>query len=96
MLRYLIALQELRLQITELSKLLQSEVTEKKEVLKSLSDTESQLSGVKKEDGMAVRLKSEFNLSDFNKSSISYSKKEYLVPAINLTYTKILHVNFHH
>ena len=37
---------------------------------------ELRLSGVKKEDGMAVRLKSEFNLSDFNKSSISYSKKD--------------------
>jgi hypothetical protein len=34
------------------------------------------LSGVKKEQGTAVRLKSEFNLSDFNKSSISYSKKD--------------------
>ncbi|HIF29775.1 MAG TPA: cell surface protein SprA [Candidatus Marinimicrobia bacterium] len=37
---------------------------------------ELRLSGVKKEQGMAVRLKSEFNLSDFNKSSISYSKKD--------------------
>ena len=37
---------------------------------------ELRLSGVKKEDGTAVRLKSEFNLSDFNKSSISYSKKD--------------------
>ncbi|MDG2287982.1 MAG: cell surface protein SprA [Candidatus Marinimicrobia bacterium] len=37
---------------------------------------EIRLSGVKKEQGMAVRLKSEFNLSDFNKSSISYSKKD--------------------
>ena len=37
---------------------------------------ELRLSGVKKENGTAVRLKSEFNLSDFNKSSISYSKKD--------------------
>ena len=37
---------------------------------------ELRLSGVKKEQGTAVRLKSEFNLSDFNKSSISYSKKD--------------------
>jgi cell surface protein SprA len=37
---------------------------------------ELRLSGVKKEKGTAVRLKSEFNLSDFNKSSISYSKKD--------------------
>ena len=37
---------------------------------------ELRLSGVKKEQGTAVRLKSEFNLSDFNKSSISYSKQD--------------------
>ncbi len=40
------ALQELRIQISELSKILKSEVKEKKEVLKDLSETESQLSSV--------------------------------------------------
>tara|TARA_S200000501_G_scaffold378534_1_gene441689 strand:- start:464 stop:6634 length:6171 start_codon:yes stop_codon:yes gene_type:complete len=37
---------------------------------------ELRLSGVKKESGMAVRLKSKFNLSDFSKSTISYSRKD--------------------
>ena len=42
------ALQELRIQISELSKLLQTEITEKEETLKSLSETESELTGVQK------------------------------------------------
>ena len=37
---------------------------------------ELRLSGVKKEKGTAVRLKSQFNLSEFTKSSISYSKQD--------------------
>ena len=40
------ALQELRIQISELSKILQSEVSKKEEVLGTLSETESLLSGV--------------------------------------------------
>ncbi|MDC3270089.1 hypothetical protein OAU87_02530 [Alphaproteobacteria bacterium] len=40
------ALQELRIQISELSKILQSEVSEKEEALDTLSETESLLSGV--------------------------------------------------
>ena len=63
------ALQELRLQITELSKLLQSEVTEKKEVLKSLSDTESQLSGVKKDLQQQQLLSEELQTDVAKKSS---------------------------
>ena len=43
------ALQELRIQISELSKILQSEVSEKEEALDILSDTESLLSGVQSE-----------------------------------------------
>ena len=43
------ALQELRIQISELSKILQSEVSEKEEVLDTLSETESLLSGVQSE-----------------------------------------------
>ena len=43
------ALQELRIQISELSKILQSEVSEKEEALDILSDTESLLSGVQLE-----------------------------------------------
>ena len=37
---------------------------------------ELRLSGVKKERGTAVRLKSEFNLSDLSKSTFSYEKKD--------------------
>ena len=37
---------------------------------------ELRLSGVKKERGTAVRLKSEFNLSDLNRSTISYIRKD--------------------
>ena len=40
------ALQELRIQISELSKILQSEVSEKEDALDTLSETESLLSGV--------------------------------------------------
>ena len=43
------ALQELRIQISELSKILQSEVSEKEVALDSLSETESLLSGVQSE-----------------------------------------------
>lgn len=37
---------------------------------------ELRLSGVKKESGTAVRLKSKFNLSDLSQSTISYSRKD--------------------
>ena len=43
------ALQELRLQISELSKILQVEISEKEEALNNLSETESALSGVKQD-----------------------------------------------
>ena len=41
------ALQELRTKITELSKILQTEISEKEEALESLTETETALSGVK-------------------------------------------------
>ena len=40
------ALQELRTQISELSKILQTEISEKEQVLQTLTETESALSGV--------------------------------------------------
>jgi len=43
------ALQELKLQISELSKLLQTEIVQKEGALQSLSETESQLTGVQKD-----------------------------------------------
>ncbi|MBD1147461.1 OmpA family protein [Pelagibacterales bacterium SAG-MED31] len=45
------ALQELRIQISELSKIIQSEVGEKKKALETLSETESLLSGVQTDLG---------------------------------------------
>ncbi len=43
------ALQELRVQISELSKILQSEISQKEEAIETLSDTERLLGGVKKD-----------------------------------------------
>ena len=73
------ALQELRLQITELSKLLQSEVTEKKEVLKSLSDTESQLSGVKKDLQQQQLLSQELQTDVAKKSSEIFVQEQNII-----------------
>ena len=73
------ALQELRLQITELSKLLQSEVTEKKEVLKSLSDTESQLSGVKKDLQQQQLLSEELQTDVAKKSSEIFVQEQNII-----------------
>ena len=73
------ALQELRLQITELSKLLQSEVTEKKEVLKSLSDSESQLSGVKKDLQQQQLLSEELQTDVAKKSSEIFVQEQNII-----------------
>ena len=73
------ALQELRLQITELSKLLQSEATEKKEVLKSLSDTESQLSGVKKDLQQQQLLSEELQTDVAKKSSEIFVQEQNII-----------------
>ena len=43
------ALQELRIKISELSKILQTEINEKEEARKTLSETESNLLGIQKE-----------------------------------------------
>ena len=77
------ALQELRLQITELSKLLQSEVTEKKEVLKSLSDTESQLSGVKKDLQQQQLLSEELQTDVAKKSSEIFVQEQNIIALSN-------------
>ena len=42
------ALQELRIKISELSKILQTEISEKEEALKTLTETESNLLGIQK------------------------------------------------
>ena len=73
------ALQELRLQITELSKLLQSEVTEKKEVIKSLSETESQLSGVKKDLQQQQLLSEELQTDVAKKSSEIFVQEQNII-----------------
>ncbi len=73
------ALQELRLQITELSKLLQSEVAEKKEVLKSLSETESQLSGVKEDLQQQQFLSEELQTDVAKKSSEIFVQEQNII-----------------
>ena len=73
------ALQELRLQITELSKLLQSEVVEKEEALKSLSDSESQLSGVKKDLQQQQLLTEELQTDVAKKSSEIFVQEQNII-----------------
>ena len=73
------ALQELRLQITELSKLLQSEIAEKKEVLKSLSDSELQLSGVKKDLQQQQLLSEELQTDVAKKSSEIFVQEQNII-----------------
>ena len=83
------ALQELRIQISELSKILQSEVTEKKEALKSLSETESQLSDVqtdlKKQELIAEGLQ-----TDLSKKSTEIFVQEQNILALSSQITELL------
>ncbi len=83
------ALQELRIQISELSKILQSEVTEKKEALKTLSKTESQLSDVqtdlKKQELIAEGLQ-----KDLAKKSTAIFVQEQNILALSTQITELL------
>ena len=83
------ALQELRIQISELSKILQSEVTEKKEALKTLSETESQLSNVqtdlKKQELIAEGLQ-----TDLAKKSTEIFVQEQNILALSSQITELL------
>ena len=83
------ALQELRIQISELSQILQSEVTEKKEALKTLSETESQLSNVqtdlKKQELIAEGLQ-----TDLAKKSTEIFVQEQNILALSSQITELL------
>ena len=83
------ALKELRIQISELSKILQSEVSEKKEALKTLSETESQLSNVqtdlKKQELIAEGLQ-----TDLAKKSTEIFVQEQNILALSSQITELL------
>ncbi len=83
------ALKELRIQISELSKILQSEVSEKKEALKTLSETESRLSNVqtdlKKQELIAEGLQ-----TDLAKKSTEIFVQEQNILALSSQITELL------
>ena len=83
------ALKELKFQISELSQILQSEVTEKKEALKTLSATESQLSNVqtdlKKKELIAEGLQ-----TDLSKKSTEIFVQEQNILALSSQITELL------
>ncbi len=83
------ALQELRIQISELSKILQSEVTEKKEALKTLSKTESQLSDVQT-DLKTQELIAEGLQTDLAKKSTEIFVQEQNILALSSQITELL------
>ena len=83
------ALQELRIQISELAKMIQLEVTEKEEVLKTLSATESQLSGIKS-DLKQQELISEGLQTDLAKKSTEIFVKEQNILALSSQITELL------
>jgi Chromosome segregation ATPases len=83
------ALQELRIQISELSKILQSEVNEKKEALQTLSDTESQLSNVQT-DLKTQELIAEGLQTDLAKKSTEIFVQEQNILALSTQITELL------
>ena len=83
------ALQELRRQISELSKILQSEVSEKEEALDILSDTESLLSGVQS-DLQQQELITEGLQTDLAKKSTELFVQEQNILALSGQITELL------
>jgi len=83
------ALQELRIQISELSKILQSEISEKKEALITLSETESQLSGVQK-DLQQQELITEGLQTDLAKKSTEIFVQEQNILALSTQIAELL------
>jgi len=83
------ALQELRIQISELSKILQSEISEKKEALITLSETESQLSGVQK-DLQQQELITEGLQTDLAKKSTEIFVQKQNILALSTQITELL------
>ena len=83
------ALQELRIQISELSKILQSEVSEKEEALETLSETESLLSGVQS-DLIQQELITEGLQTDLAKKSSEIFVQEQNILALSGQITELL------
>ncbi|MDA9628932.1 OmpA family protein [Pelagibacteraceae bacterium] len=83
------ALQELRIQISELSKILQSEVSEKEEALDTLSETESLLSGVQS-DLSQQELITEGLQTDLAKKSTEIFVQEQNILALSGQITELL------
>ena len=83
------ALQELRIQISELSKILQSEVSEKEEVLDTLSETESLLSGVQS-DLLQQELITEGLQTDLAKKNTEIFVQEQNILALSGQVTELL------
>ena len=83
------ALQELKIQISELSKILQSEVSEKEEALETLSETESLLSGVQS-DLLQQELIAEGLQTDLAKKSTEIFIQEQNILALSGQITELL------
>ncbi len=83
------ALQELRVQISELSKILQSEIVAKEEALTTLSETESLLSGVQK-DLQQQELITEGLQTDLAKKSTEIFVQEQNIFALSNQITNLL------
>jgi len=83
------ALQELRIQISELSKILQSEVSEKEEALENLSQTKSLLSGVQS-DLLQQELVAEGLQTDLAKKSTEIFIQEQNILALSGQITELL------
>lgn len=83
------ALQELRTQISELSKILQTEINEKEEVLQTLTETESALSGVQ-QNLREQELISEGLQTDLAKKSTEIFVQEQNILALSDQITELL------
>ncbi|MDB0003326.1 OmpA family protein [Alphaproteobacteria bacterium] len=83
------ALQELRIKISELSKILQSEVSEKEEALDTLSETESLLSGVQS-DLLQQELITQGLQTDLAKKSTEIFVQEQNILALSGQITELL------
>ena len=83
------ALQELRTQISELSKILQTEISEKEEALKTLTETESALSGVQ-QNLREQELISEGLQTDLAKKSTEIFVQEQNILALSDQITELL------
>ena len=83
------ALQQLRIQISELSKILQSEISAKEEVLENLTETESTLTGVQ-QDLKQQELISEGLQTDLAKKSTEIFVQEQNIIALSGQITELL------